>query len=167
MTSLLYSADPNHKPEVALALTPFRALCGFKPVAEIAAYLQETPELQALIPKSVVDAFLEAASAGDEDPQARSSLKEVFHSLMSASEDDVKQNLDKLVARYGALSDRQHGSGIIDLVLTLHDQFPGDIGIFCGFILNEVILKLGEAIFLGAGEPHAYVSGGTFCLLSE
>jgi mannose-6-phosphate isomerase len=27
--------DPNHKPEVAIALTPFLALCGFRPFREI------------------------------------------------------------------------------------------------------------------------------------
>jgi hypothetical protein len=34
--------------------------------------------------------------------------------------------------------------------------------VFCAFLLNYVSLQPGEAIFLGAGEPHAYVSGGTF-----
>jgi len=48
---------------------------------------------------------------------------------------------------------------LADLVIRLHDQFPGDIGVFCPFVLNYVELEKGEAIFLGAGEPHAYVSG--------
>ena len=32
--------DPNHKPEMAVALTEFQALCGFRPVQEIASFLQ-------------------------------------------------------------------------------------------------------------------------------
>jgi len=32
--------DPNHKPELAIALTPFEALCGFRPINEIKDYLQ-------------------------------------------------------------------------------------------------------------------------------
>ena len=31
--------DPNHKPELAIALTPFEALCGFRPVSEIMDFL--------------------------------------------------------------------------------------------------------------------------------
>jgi len=46
-----------------------------------------------------------------------------------------------------------------ELVLRLNAQFPNDIGIFCAFLLNYVKLSPGEAIFLGAGEPHAYISG--------
>ena len=32
--------DPNHKPELAIALTPFEALCGFRPIAQIQEYLK-------------------------------------------------------------------------------------------------------------------------------
>jgi len=32
-------ADDNHKPELAIALTPFEALCGFRPKQEIIRFL--------------------------------------------------------------------------------------------------------------------------------
>jgi len=48
--------DPNHKPEMALAITPFAALCGFLPPTRIAAYLR-VPELAALIPQDIRDDF--------------------------------------------------------------------------------------------------------------
>lgn len=32
--------DDNHKPEMAIALTPFEALCGFRPKTEIAEFLK-------------------------------------------------------------------------------------------------------------------------------
>ena len=32
--------DANHKPEMAIALTPFEGLCGFRPVEEIVSFLQ-------------------------------------------------------------------------------------------------------------------------------
>lgn len=32
--------DPNHKPEIAIALTPFEALCGFRPVEEIRKFVK-------------------------------------------------------------------------------------------------------------------------------
>ena len=41
--------DDNHKPEMALALTRFEALCGFVPHAELAAALEGNPELRQVI----------------------------------------------------------------------------------------------------------------------
>jgi mannose-6-phosphate isomerase class I len=54
----------------------------------------------------------------------------------------------------------QEENDIAQLVLKLNKQFPGDIEIFCPFLLNYFRLDPGQAIFLGAGEPHAYISGG-------
>ncbi|GAA5900876.1 hypothetical protein JCM8208_004634 [Rhodotorula glutinis] len=45
------------------------------------------------------------------------------------------------------------------LVQTLDGDFPGDVGVFCTFVLNIVRLKPGEAVFLKANEPHAYLDG--------
>lgn len=47
-----------------------------------------------------------------------------------------------------------------DLLLRLHSQYPGDIGCFTIYFLNLVRLEPGEAMFLGANEPHAYLHGG-------
>jgi len=47
-----------------------------------------------------------------------------------------------------------------DLVLRLNTQFPGDVGCFCVYFMNYIILEPGEAIFLKANLPHAYLSGG-------
>ncbi|KAJ6624896.1 mannos-6-phosphate isomerase [Mycena sp. CBHHK59/15] len=154
--------DPNHKPEMALALTPFAALCGFLPLPKIATYLRSTAELTALIPASITTEFLAiASSATPTGPTEKASLKNLFAALMTADETPVKEQLDLLVARYkaGGAEVEAESQDIVDLVLRLDSQFPGDIGIFCAFLLNYVQLKPGEAIFLGAGEPHAYISG--------
>ena len=42
----------------------------------------------------------------------------------------------------------------------LYAQFPGDVGVFGPYLFNHIILKPGEAIYLGPNEPHAYLSGG-------
>lgn len=47
-----------------------------------------------------------------------------------------------------------------ELLLRLHSQYPGDIGCFSIYFLNRILLQPGEAMFLGANEPHAYLSGG-------
>ena len=52
-----------------------------------------------------------------------------------------------------------------ELLLRLHSQFPGDVGCFVIYFLNRIMLQPGDAIFMDAGLPHAYLSGGrlVFC----
>lgn len=152
--------DDNHKPEMALAITPFRALCGFRPLHEIAAYLRSTPELAALIPHDVLTAFLDISSSPSSNtPKEKSALKALFGALMTTPEEKVKSQLDILVSRYHSTLPPPNDKEIVDLVLLLSSQYPNDIGIFCAFLLNHIHLSPGNAIFLGAGEPHAYLSG--------
>lgn len=47
-----------------------------------------------------------------------------------------------------------------ELLLRLHSQYPGDIGCFSIYFLNHMFLEPGQAMFLGANEPHAYLNGG-------
>ena len=77
---------------------------------------------------------------------------------MTADESIIHNQLDILVKRYQ--SQATQDNDMAQLVLKLNEQFPGDIGIFCPFVLNYVRLDPGQAIFLGAGEPHAYIYGG-------
>ncbi|KAL4265911.1 Mannose-6-phosphate isomerase [Pleurotus pulmonarius] len=153
--------DPNHKPEMALALTPFLALCGFMPLSDIATNIASTPEVASLIPPTTLSAFQAIASSSTPSgPTEKQALKDVFSAVMTATDSIVQDQLGKLVARYKA-RDLNPGERpeIVDLVLRLDSQFPGDIGIFCAFLLNQIKLQPGEAIFLGAGEPHAYIEG--------
>ena len=68
---------------------------------------------------------------------------------MTADESIIHNQLDILVKRYQ--SQATQDNDIAQLVLKLNEQFAGDIGIFCPFVLNYVRLDPGQAIFLGAG----------------
>ena len=46
-----------------------------------------------------------------------------------------------------------------DLALELLDKYPADSGAMVALMLNRVELAAGEAIFLPAGNLHAYLSG--------
>lgn len=46
-----------------------------------------------------------------------------------------------------------------ELVLRLEKQYPGDVGVIASFLFNYVKLNPGEALYLGANEPHAYIHG--------
>ncbi|NLT54737.1 MAG: mannose-6-phosphate isomerase, class I, partial [Actinomycetales bacterium] len=50
-------------------------------------------------------------------------------------------------------------SGVLRTVLELQDRYPGDIGVLGALLLNHVTLQPGEAIYLDAGQLHAYVRG--------
>jgi mannose-6-phosphate isomerase len=151
---------------MALALTPFRALCGFLPLPHIAIYLLSTPEFAALIPPTIRDNFLSVASSPTPtNPAEKAALKDLFAALMTADESQIKYQLSNLVNRYKAGGAQQEEESITSLVLRLSTQFPGDVGVFCPFMLNYIHLNPGDAIFLGAGEPHAYISGGMHLLL--
>jgi len=146
---------------MAIALTPFSALCGFLPTDRIVSYLEVVPEFAGLIPTTVRQAFIASASSpAASSTETRRVLRELFTSLMTAEESRFVPALEALVERYRKGKVEGTEKGLADLVIRLHDQFPGDIGVFCPFVLNYVELEKGEAIFLGAGEPHAYVSGG-------
>lgn len=53
------------------------------------------------------------------------------------------------------------------LLLRLHQQYPGDIGCFAIYFLNLLTLKPGEAMFLEASLPHAYLEGGELLTLAS
>ncbi|KIM84044.1 hypothetical protein PILCRDRAFT_424610 [Piloderma croceum F 1598] len=152
--------DSNHKPEMAIALTPFTGLCGFMPLDQIATHLSSTPEFAALIPNSISETFISiASSTTPTGPKEKAALKDVFSALMTADQSDIKNQLKKLTKRFADGDVKDSEKDIKDLILGLDGQFPGDIGVFCPFLLNYVQLAPGESMFLGAGEPHAYVSG--------
>ncbi|ORY87707.1 mannose-6-phosphate isomerase [Protomyces lactucae-debilis] len=143
--------DDNHKPEMAIAITPFEGFCGFRPVEQIVTFLRQVPAFTQLIGQESADAF-EREVQGKETSKDkadvesnRKALKELFTKLMNTSEQDLKSACDALT--------------IASLIVRLNDQFPRDIGLFCTFFLNYVTLQPGESIFLRALDAHAYISG--------
>ncbi|MFM2023674.1 MAG: hypothetical protein RIR89_1066 [Actinomycetota bacterium] len=137
--------DPSHKPEILIALTPFRALCGFRPRAEVQqiflAFSEASPRFGELAAKiatglSLREIFTELL----EDVELATSFPEIFGGAHSFIQESVAQR-----AR--------------SLVLELLNQYPGDTGALVAILLNEVELAPGEAIFLPAGNLHAYISG--------
>ena len=44
-------------------------------------------------------------------------------------------------------------------VLSLERQYGDDIGVIAALFFNYVKLSPGEALYIGANEPHAYLSG--------
>ena len=165
--------DDNHKPEMAIAITPFEGLCGFRPVDEIAHFLKEVPALRQLVGEAAADEFIDAVavsnSSGSEPdvPKLKEALQKIFATVMSSSEKDMAaaaKTLSESASSAGADFagggvTATSGSVLAELVTRLHGQFGADYGLFVLFFLNYVTLEPGEALFLQADDIHAYVSG--------
>jgi mannose-6-phosphate isomerase len=153
---------------MAIALTPFLAFL----------ILLSVPEINALVPQESInqlakllnlpttlpaDSFLFEPTKAPPSQEVKDVLKKIFGAIMSTSEETYKKSVADLVERY---EKNEEGSvvesekGLVDLAKMLNEQYPGDIGVLCVFLLNVVELKEGEAAFLGANMPHAYIKGG-------
>ncbi|CAK9801960.1 Mannose-6-phosphate isomerase [Anthophora quadrimaculata] len=146
--------DANHKPELAIALTPFEALCGFRPVREIKEFLKVLPELRAVIGEDKVLKFMTTDEAG-----IAKALKTCFHSLMTCDPGLVALQLRKLLDRLSNLDESLRQTLHASLLERLYSDYPGDVGCFGIYFFNFITMQPGEAIYLGPNEPHAYLSG--------
>lgn len=150
--------DSNHKPEMAIALTQFEGLCGFRPVKEIMDFLKNVPEFRTLVSNEAA----EDLQSSENDPDRTShALKKCFTRMMNCEKKLFIDQLNMLVKRISEeeAAGRDTSSSNGELLLRLHSQYPGDIGCFSIYFLNRIVLQPGEAMFLGANEPHAYLSG--------
>lgn len=144
--------DDNHKPEMAIALTEFEALCGFRPLSEIKEFFITIPQLKQLISKDIYESFITSPSEDN--------LKFLFTALMTSSADSWQSQLIEVVEEFKQNNFKSElCASIRSIVLRIASQYPDDIGCFCLFFLNYLKMKPGEAIFLAANEPHAYLLG--------
>lgn len=151
--------DPNHKPEMCIALTSLEALKGFRPCREIEANLASFPELRDLIGDEAAAAFLQLGGAEGQDQSESKALETVFGAFLRCPVERASACVSSIVSRLTAVRGGTSLDYLSDLILRLHDDYPGDPGIFCPLILNCLELKPGEAFFMQANEPHAYIKG--------
>ncbi|MGY1706320.1 mannose-6-phosphate isomerase, class I [Geodermatophilus sp. SYSU D00697] len=138
--------DPWHKPELLLALTTFEALCGFRPVEESLHCLAklQLPEL-----KPTIAAL------------ARRGLRAAIPQLLALS-GRRRVSLVEAVAQAAARFVAAHDPEFINTyrwAATLAQAYPGDPGVVISLMCNHLKLAPGEAVFLPAGNLHAYLYG--------
>lgn len=147
--------DANHKPELTVALTPFEAMCGFRPLEDIMEDITRVPEFAEAADRVVADSFVGAVKTGAATPAA---LRELFSSLMAADQSDIAAAVTALTTRLNNMEDDAVTERDL-LFLRLQSYFPGDIGCFGAYLFAHVKLEPGQSIFINANEPHAYISG--------
>ena len=138
--------DENHKPEILVALTPFRAMAGFRPIEDTVRLLEafEMPELDE-VARVLVDGSLEAL---------------LRHWL---NLDNPTPLVDAVVARAGEIAAAGHAdpdvARLAENIVFIGQEFSGDVGVLAALLLNHIVLEPGGAVFLPAGNLHAYLEG--------
>ncbi|MFB7514900.1 mannose-6-phosphate isomerase, class I [Streptomyces sp. NPDC056144] len=135
--------DDQHKPEMIVALTAFQGLCGFRNPTD-------TADLFASLEVPALRQYVETLRAVPE-PQA---LAEVFRAFLRPPAGLLDAVTEALaVAAVGS------DSACVVAYDRIARSWPGDAGLLSALMLQYVELGPGEALFLGAGVPHAYLSG--------
>lgn len=149
--------DSNHKPELIVALSErFEALCGFRPQTERREILDELWRLtvRAPAPRPDLLGMLELR-LGAADP-----LRETVSWLLGGSP-AVAQLVGHIadLARLVASDPKSDPTGALATVRELEVQYPGDPGQLVAMLVQRVTLGYGEALYLPAGNIHAYLHG--------
>ncbi len=136
-------SDPRHKPECLCALTPFRALCGFRRPGEILALLER------LCPTALQPEVTMLAAAPD-----AGGLRRLFTGLLALDGERRRCAVAEALARAEHAEDER-----LEWVGRIGRHYPDDIGVLAPALMNVVRLEPGEALFLPAGVPHSYLHG--------
>jgi len=142
--------DTSHKPELLVALQSFEALAGFRQASR-------TTELLRALAVSDLDPFIDLLT----DQSDADGLRALFTTWITAPQPDI----DVLVPAVLDGAIQYVSSGATEFqseaktVLELGERYPGDAGVLAALLLNRISLAPGEAIFLPAGNLHAYLRG--------
>lgn len=139
--------DANHKPELLVALSErFESLSGLRPVA------QTLQLIDALAPTPAVVALRGRLSAeGDV-------LRDTLEWLLDGSAGEaVGGVIDAVVT--ASRGDAGDWNDTLRAIARIADTYPGDPGVVVALLMNHLVLRRGEGVFLRAGLLHAYLSG--------
>jgi len=146
--------DDNHKPEIAVALTPLSLLHGFKPVDKLLASFDSTPEMVALVGDARVRNLREARDASAQ----AAAVKDIYRAVVESSPEDRSKCMTAFLQRLKAGS-----TGLSWEHAHLEKMFAtygaADVGIPTALLMNWVQVPPGNAVYMGPNELHAYLEG--------
>ncbi|MFQ1018535.1 mannose-6-phosphate isomerase, class I [Gilliamella sp. CG13] len=143
--------DPNHKPELLYALTPFKAMNSFRPIEQILSFFSQI----------TIPIFNHELAQLQNNPHPKQ-LKHFFQFLLNLSPDQKLQAIHQLLA-----CTRSFNQEPFLTIHTLVKDYSNDIGLFMPLILNVIELKPSQAMFLHAQTPHCYLSGTGFEVMAN
>ncbi|WP_323086442.1 mannose-6-phosphate isomerase, class I, partial [Providencia alcalifaciens] len=133
--------DDNHKPELIYALTPFKAMNAFRPIDEIV-------ELFSFIAAAHPEIQLFVQTPSEER------LKKLFAQILNLTGEQKDLAIGVLKAALNSKQGEPWNS-----IKQMVNLYPDDNGLFTPLMLNIVELQPGDAMFLAARTPHAYLEG--------
>ena len=139
--------DDNHKPELIVALSErFEALSGLRPAVETLRMLDALGDAPGVV-------SLRARLEGTGDVLGGA----IGWLLADATRSEVAEIIaaTRTAAHLGA----GEWEPVLRAVVGVADAFPGDPGVVVALLMNHVVLRRGEGIFLRAGLLHAYLGG--------
>ncbi|MCF8261149.1 MAG: mannose-6-phosphate isomerase, class I [Melioribacteraceae bacterium] len=142
--------DENHKPEIAITLDTLSAVVGFRPFEEIEKVLSDYQILKELIEPDI----LNKESNSESDREAF--VKMVYESIMKADQNKIEIIIEEIrrtiLKRHSPDNNEQQ-------FLLQYENYGCDIGLISILLFNLIELSENDAIFTGAGIPHAYIKG--------
>ncbi|GAA5941148.1 hypothetical protein JCM3775_001318 [Rhodotorula graminis] len=173
--------DTNAKPEVGVALSPFTAFVGFRPLEQLAAIVKGVPEFQELFTESTLSSLSSSASSSSSDAEPKAVLRSLFYEAINAQPAKFKPLVKRLsdrLASEGADSvfsaanaftpkGRANASGeseaaamarVFDISVKTYGE--DDVGSLVAVVLMNILrLDKGEGAWILADDLHAYVEG--------
>lgn len=140
--------DDNHKPELIVALSEtFESLSGLRPVSDTLDLLD------ALGDSAGVTALRERLGVeGD-------ALREVLAWLLGGDAQSEVDDVISAVEAAATTADAGRWATAIRAISGVAANYPGDPGVVVALLMNHVVLRRGEGVFLRAGLLHAYLAG--------
>lgn len=150
--------DDNHKPELIVALTDFYAMAGFRPLVHTRELFNalNCEELNRYASMHIADGRLTSADEAD-------SLRALFTTWITIPAVKRRELIAALIESAKQLLTTVNQDSwmrpVLKTIIDLDQLYPGDVGVLGAILLNHVQLSPGEAIYLDAGQLHAYVRG--------
>ncbi|GAA2823996.1 mannose-6-phosphate isomerase, class I [Leucobacter komagatae] len=145
--------DPNHKPELLVALSEVTALSGFRSLADTVMDLRA---LAAAAPLGGGILWEAADRLVGAEPEA---AREAFMRWAFSGGADVEEAQRAVVDAIGVGSQPAVHPDRLECLRGLAQHYPGDPGVLVSLLLHHVRLAPGEAVYLGARQLHAYLGG--------
>ena len=122
--------DSSAKPELLIALTPFDAICGFRPIEESLEWCKRF-------------GWTQLAEHLEND-----GLAECVRWGLTTGPHQLPEQMPAWAGR-------------------LASMYPGNGGVLVALLMHHVRLSPGQALFLGAGNAHAYLNGSGVEVMSS
>ncbi len=135
--------DDNHKPEIICAVTPFWGLNGFRSPEDAAELIEP------VCPAILRDALGHLRNQPD-------GLQSFFAAMMTLSPAQCERAATELRTKAAPMAE---ASPVYRWIVVLSQAYPADMGALSPALLNLICLDPGQAMYLPAGQLHAYLDG--------